>query len=181
MPKKSSTTTPADAQPNETVEMDSQMSAVSTEVEELRNQVQSLEGNWRRALADYQNLLRRVENEKKDFIKMASANLIARLLPSLDIIDMAATHTKDVGVEMAAKQFRQALTEEGLVEISPVVGDDFDHHTAECTEVVPAENNQSDNTVAELVLKGYKLGDFVLRPARVKVYRTADKSGSTTS
>lgn len=178
MPKKSVTNT-TDTPVVDPAEVNTQTAATQPEIEALQNQVKSLEDNWRRALADYQNLLRRVENEKKDFIKMASANLIARLLPSLDIMDMAAVHTKDLGVEMAAKQFRQALTEEGLVEISPAVGDDFDHHTAECTEVVPVTDNQPNNTVAELVLKGYKLGEFVLRPARVKVYGVADNSSST--
>lgn len=142
------------------------------EVAQLQEELVSTQISWKRALADYQNLLRRVESDKKEFTKVASANLIARLLPSLDIIDMAATHTKDMGVEMAAKQFHSALDEEGLQTIQPSVGEAFDHKFHECTEIVEAGENAPE-TVAELVLKGYKLGDFVLRPARVKVYKLA--------
>lgn len=146
---------------------------VDTQVSELQQQVQSLETSWKRALADYQNLLRRIESEKKEFIRVSTANLMARLIPSLDIIDMAATHTKDLGVEMAAKQFRNALVEEGLQEIIPVIGTEFDHNLHECSETVSTSNSSEDNHISEIVLKGYKLADYVLRPAKVKVFKLA--------
>jgi molecular chaperone GrpE len=137
----------------------------------LHDQLQTLDANWKRALADYQNLLRRVEHDKQQFSKMANVNLIARLLPSLDIIELAATHTKDLGVEMAAKQFHTALVEEGLELITPAVGEIFDHNLHECTEAVALVDGQTDNTIAEVLLKGYKISDYILRPARVKVYK----------
>lgn len=146
---------------------------VDTQVSELQQQVQSLETSWKRALADYQNLLRRIESEKKEFIRVSTANLMARLIPSLDIIDMAASHTKDLGVEMAAKQFRNALVEEGLQEIIPVIGSEFDHNLHECSETVPTSSSSDDNHISEVILKGYKLADYVLRPAKVKVYKLA--------
>lgn len=126
------------------------------------------EENWKRALADYQNLLRRVEADKKEFVRLSNANLVAKLLPSLDILELAADHSKDLGVQLAAKQFHEALTLEGLETISPEVGDNFDHNWHECSETVPGEKN---DTIAELVLKGYKIGEYVLRPAKVKVFK----------
>jgi molecular chaperone GrpE len=138
-------------------------------------QIQDLTDNWKRALADYQNLLRRVDHDKQQFQKMANANIIARLLPSLDILEMAAVHNQDLGVQMAARQFHDALVEEGLELISPKAGDVFDHAFHECTETVPGE---PDNTIAELVLKGYKIGDYVLRPARVKVFKSPVKTST---
>jgi molecular chaperone GrpE len=137
----------------------------------LHDQIQALDSNWKRALADYQNLLRRVEHDKQQFSKIANVNLIARLLPSLDIMEMAAAHTKDLGVEMAAKQFHAALEEEGLQLIVPTVGETFDHNLHECTETLPVPDGQNDNTIAEVILKGYKISDYILRPARVKVYK----------
>lgn len=146
----------------------------SLQIEKLEDQIKILDGNWKRALADYQNLLRRVDQDKKEFLALANANLIARLLPSLDIIDLAAAHSQDLGVQMAAKQFTQALTEEGLATIIPELGSDFNPSHHECTQIEPADSNHKPDTIAEIVLKGYKLKDFVLRPARVKVYRTLE-------
>jgi molecular chaperone GrpE (heat shock protein) len=90
------------------------------------------------------------------------------LLPSLDILELAAIHSKDLGVELAAKQFHEALTAEGLEIVSPKVGDVYDHALHECSETVPGDKT---DTIAELVLKGYKIGEYILRPAKVKVFR----------
>ncbi len=145
----------------------------SAELDELHSQIKILEENWKRALADYQNLLRRVESDKKDFVKLANANLLARLLPSLDIMELAALHSKDIGVQMAAKQFHQALVEEGLQLIEPPPDMTFNPQEHECGETVDMPAGKTENTVSELVLKGYKIGDYVLRPAKVKVYKSA--------
>lgn len=149
------------------------------DVAALQDQVKTLDENWKRALADYQNLLRRVDHDKKEFTKLSNANLVARLLPSLDIIEMAASHTQDMGVQMAAKQFHDALKEEGLEIISPAPGTPFSHGQMEAAEVVEAQAGETPETIAELVLKGYKIGDYVLRPARVKVYKSADNSSQS--
>jgi molecular chaperone GrpE len=133
--------------------------------------LKTLEDNWKRALADYKNLERRIETEKQSFAKLASANLIARLLPSLDILELAASHSQDMGIQLAAKQFHQALKDEGLEIIDPQPEASFDHHLHECAETVDIMDGKVENTISELVLKGYKIGDYVLRPARVKVYK----------
>jgi molecular chaperone GrpE len=137
----------------------------------LHQQIKSLDENWKRALADYQNLLRRVENDKKEFVKLANVNLIARLLPSLDIMELSAAHNQDVGVQMAAKQFHQALVEEGLQIIEPGEGTVFNPQEHECSETIALPESKTENTVSELVLKGYKIGNYVLRPANVKVFK----------
>jgi molecular chaperone GrpE len=143
----------------------------SAEISHLQDQIKSLEESWKRALADYQNLLRRVENDKKEFVRLANVNLISRLLPSLDIMELSALHSSDIGVQMAAKQFHQALAEEGLQTIEPVPDSPFDHSLHECSETVALNEGKVENTISELVLKGYKIGDYVLRPAKVKVFK----------
>jgi molecular chaperone GrpE len=148
----------------------------SPETAGLENKVKSLDENWKRALADYQNLIRRVENDKKDFVKLANANLVARLLPSLDIMELSAGHSQDIGVQMAAKQFHQALVEEGLQIIEPVPDTIFNPQEHECTETVALPGGKSENTISELVLKGYKIGDYILRPAKVKVFQKSEES-----
>jgi len=142
-------------------------------------ELKNLEDSWKRALADYKNLERRIETEKQAFAKLANANLIARLLPSKDILELAASHSHDLGVELAAKQFDQALIDEGLQAIIPELDSNFDHQLHECTETVDIRDGKSENTISELVLKGYKIGDYVLRPARVKVYKKAEIKNKT--
>ena len=138
-------------------------------LQKLQVEIKTFEDNWKRALADYQNLVKRVELDKKDFVRFASANIVAKFIPTLDILEMAAIHTKDPGVQMAVKQFQDVLKSEGLQEISPVPGDSFDHELHECIETVPGEPNDS---IAESVLKGYKIEAFIIRPAKVKVFKS---------
>lgn len=132
------------------------------------DEIKSLEENWKRALADYQNLVKRIEADKKDFIKFATANIVTKLIPTLDILELAAAHSSDPGVQMAVKQFQDVLSSENLQSIVPVVGDPFDHSLHECAQTIPGE---PDNTIGELISKGYKIDDFVIRPAKVKVLK----------
>jgi molecular chaperone GrpE len=138
-------------------------------VEEPIDQAKIFEANWKRSLADYQNLLKRVESEKREFVKFASSNIISKLLPTLDILELAAKHSGDQGVQMAVKQFQSVLKEEGLQEINPQPGEVYDHSLHECIEIV--DGGQS-NTIVETVTKGYKMDDFVIRPAKVKVFKS---------
>lgn len=137
-------------------------------MDDLQQQIDTLTNDWKRALADYQNLVKRVEADKREIVKFASLNLITKLLPVLDILELAATHSKDSGVIMAVKQFQDVLTGEGLQIIEPKNGDVFDHNIHDCLETMPGD---LDKTIAEVVYKGYKIEDVVLRPAKVKVWQ----------
>ena len=129
--------------------------------------VKTLTENWKRALAAYHNLVKRVDADKKDFVTYATANNLSKLLPTLDVLELAAAHSQDQGVQMAVKQFKDVLAGEGLQEISPTVGDVYDHSLHECLETLPGD---ADNTIAEIISKGYKINDHVIRPAKIKAY-----------
>lgn len=136
----------------------------------LNEQIKSLEENWKRALADYQNLAKRVEADKKDYIQFATASIISKLIPSLDVLELAAAHSSDPGVQMAVMQFHDVLAGEGLQEIHSQVGEAFNPTLHECTEIVAGE---PDGTIAQSVLKGYKINSFTIRPAKVSVFKLA--------
>lgn len=120
-----------------------------------------------RALADYDNLIKRVERERNDIEKLVSLRLIFKLLTVIDGLESAQAHLKDQGLAISLGEFKQVLNEEGLSEIRPKAGDKFDHETMEAVEVVAGEN---DNSIAELVLVGWKYNDgTVVRHAKVKV------------
>jgi len=126
-----------------------------------------LRGMLARALADYDNLQKRVDRERGDLGKVASVGLIVRLLPILDGLESAQVHLHDAGLAISIAEFKKVLSEEGLTEIKPKVGDTFDPELMEAIEVVTGESN---NKVSEVVLVGWKFDDgMVVRHTRVKV------------
>ncbi len=126
--------------------------------------IKDLEEKWKRALADYRNLEKRVKREKEDFVKFASARLIDKLLSVLDSLEKAVEHLNDKGLKLVLDQFRAILKSEGVEEIK-VKGEQFDPETMDATEIVKGKKD----IVAEVTLKGYKLNNKILRPAKVKV------------
>ena len=114
------------------------------DVAKLQDEITTLDQNWKRALADYQNLVKRIESEKSEIMKLASLNVVNKLVPTLDILELAAKHSQDEGVQMAVKQFQQVLSDEGLEEINPAVGDKFDPNLHECIEPVVGELFESE-------------------------------------
>lgn len=133
--------------------------------DKLKKELEEHKQKYLRALADYQNFERRVNQEKEDIRKIANRNLILELLPFLDNLDKATIFMKDNGLKMIRDQFYQALKHIGLEEID-VLRKEFDPHTAEAIDVVFGEK---DNIVVEVFRKGYNYQGNILRPAQVKV------------
>src|SRR5258708_641783 len=116
-----------------------QVKEIFNELEALKQQVIEFENNYKRALADYQNLQKRVQEEKSEWIKTANGNLIVELLPALDHLDTALKGAEESGqhspwlkgVEMTASEFRRVLEEQGL---EPVQVEKFDPRIHEVIE-----------------------------------------------
>jgi molecular chaperone GrpE len=130
----------------------------------LEERVGELENNWKRALADYKNLEKRVAEEKEAFVTFSNLILISRLLSVLDNLEMLEKHIDDTGLKLTIRDFKQILTDEGLTEVE-ALGKDFDPDVMDAIESVEGEENK----VVEVTQKGYKLKDKLVRPARVKV------------
>ncbi len=133
----------------------------SEKLEELKNQLA-------RALADYDNLRKRTEAEREILSKFASQRLVVKFLPILDILESAQDHLKDQGLAMAIDQFKNVLREEGIEEINPKKGEDFN---PELHEAVESVDGGKHGQIAETILPGWKYSDGpVIRIAKVKVY-----------
>lgn len=126
-----------------------------------------LEENWKRALADYQNLQKRFAKEKKNVVEFANSVLIMRLFPILDNLEIMEKHSDEEGLRMIIKEFKGVLEDEGVKQIE-VEGKDFDSETMEAIESVEGKPGK----VVEVIRKGYKFKNKVLRPAEVKIGRT---------
>lgn len=130
------------------------------EFDELKNQLA-------RALADYDNLKKRAEAEKKLWLKFAKEQLLVELLPAFDNVELAQKHLNDQGLGIAVSQFLDIFKANGVEEVST---DKFDEEMHEAVDVV---DGGKKGKIAEVVQKGYKFTDSndVIRPAKVKVYK----------
>lgn len=135
-------------------------------VDELRNQLA-------RALADYDNLSKRVNRERDEMQNNAALRLVLRLLPILDMLEAAQKHLADPGLAITVKEFSDLLNQEGFEEIKTKVGESFDENLHEAIEVLETKAQNEDNTIAEVLQTGWKVREGqVVRPVKVKVAKT---------
>lgn len=131
------------------------------------SEVEVLKGQIARTLADYDNLRKRTESEKKVWLKFAKQELLVRLLPVLDTIELAQAHLKDKGLEIAIGQFKNIIKEEGIDTVSGEGA--FDETVHEAIDLVPGGEK---GKIAEVLQAGYKFSDGdVIRPAKVRVHK----------
>lgn len=136
-------------------------------IEELQKQLDEVTNNWKRALADYQNLEKRTLEEKLNFSQFANSQLVLKLLVVVDALDQLVKldqFAKDEHLNLVIKQFRDILAAEGLEKIE-VTGKEFNPQEMECVEVIEGE----DGLVIEETRAGYKLKGKILRVSQVKV------------
>lgn len=136
----------------------------SKEVTDLLQKVAETEDKYRRALADYQNLVRRTVVEKQEWARLSNKDLVLKLLPILDTLMLAEKHTKDQNFVLTVQQFLQALQQEGIERIK-TVGEEYNPHLMEVVTTGEGEEGK----VIEEVRAGYIMGEVVLRPAQVIV------------
>lgn len=134
-------------------------------IEHLKKLVEEYKNKYLRALADYQNFEKRIQERNEDLVRNATKKVLLDMLPFLDNLEKAEAFLKDEGLKIIKNQFYQSLEKEGLKEIE-LLGKEFDPHLAEAVGVTEGEK---DNIVTEIVRKGYTLGEKVIRVAQVKV------------
>lgn len=140
---------------------DSEEKVESSDSAEEENQ------KYLRLAADFQNYKKRAEKEKKDIYAYANEKLAMDLLEVLDNFDRSLEHIDDEGIHMIFKQLKLALSKHDICEMESL-GEDFDpnfHHAA----AMEATDKYESGKVSDVLKKGYKLKDKVIRPATVKV------------
>lgn len=126
-----------------------------------------------RARAEFDNYRKRVLRDGEQMRKMAAESLIRDLLPAVDDLERALDHANDEsgglaqGVEMVLKQMHDVLARHGLARI-PTVGGPFDPNVHEAITCIESDEVPRDHVGIEFQ-KGYRLGAYVLRPAKVAV------------
>ena len=143
-----------------------------SEIEALKAELDVQSDQLMRTAAEFDNFKKRTEREKASIAEFAKAGLIKQLLPILDNIDRAAAADRDSadyikGIEMIVKQFEAIVSNLNIEEIAKE-GDQFDPNFHEAVMHVEDEA-LGENVIAQVLQKGYKIGDTVIRAAMVKV------------
>jgi molecular chaperone GrpE len=165
------------------------LEALGQELESLRAAADEAEAkrveylhDLKRLAAEFENYRKRVARDQEALVARAHERLVKDLLPVLDDLEralVAASEHQEAqledGVRLVHRELASVLTREGLAEIE--TDGQFNPHVHEALLAQPSE--QEEGSVIEVVQKGYRLGDRVLRPARVVVAAAPQPSQTT--
>ena len=153
-----------------------------TDIEELLEKVRNLtderdklQDQVLRAMADFQNYKKRNQQEMNLFRQFATENFARELLPVADNFERSLAHMQSgapiekvaEGVRAVEKQLRKALESQGVTRIQSV-GEQFDPTLHEALGIDESQNH-ADDTVTTEIEPGYKMGEKVIRPAKVRI------------
>ena len=157
---------------------------VEKEISTIESEVAKLKEMLLRKAAEFDNYKKRTEAELSNYIKYASENLIKELLPvyddfgrSVESVDKGETkdfETLKKGLHHIYDKFKKILEKEGLREINSA-GKEFDVEVNSALMQIP-RNDVKPNTVLEVVEKGYKLKDKVIKHEKVLVSSEPEKN-----
>lgn len=153
-----------DTQKEQTVKEKETVEDISEEVEALLKRLEDTENKYKRAIADYQNLQKRVQDERIELIRSANKDLLLRILQVLDTLMLAQQHVQDKNLEVSINHFLDILKSEGVTRIK-TVGEEFDPAVMEAITTAEGEEGK---VVAE-IRAGFMLNDKLLRAAQVTV------------
>src|SRR5215470_26098 len=150
------------------------------ELEALRNENEELIGTLQRLQADFDNYRKRAARDQDALIARAGERIVKELLPILDdlerALEAADQHEEaklEDGVKLVHRQLEQLLEKEGLALVE--TDGKFDPYVHEALLTQPS--TADEGSVIEVLQKGYRLGDRVLRPARVVVAGPKEEDG----
>lgn len=147
-----------------------------TEEEQLREDLAKEKDKFLRLFAEFENYKRRTSKERMELFKTAGQEVIVSLLPVLDDFDRALkelfkSEYEEVfkGVNLINGKLHETLKAKGLEELTVKAGDTFDAEIHEAITQIPAPSKKMKGKVIDVVEKGFKLGDRIIRHPKVVV------------
>ncbi len=144
--------------------------------ETLSEELAKEKDKFLRLFAEFENYKRRTSKERMELFKTAGQEVIVSLLPVLDDFDramkeLAKSDDKEVfkGVELINVKFRETLKAKGLEMVEVNAGDVFDAEIHEAITQIPAPDKKMKGKVIDVIEKGFKLGDRIIRHPKVVV------------
>ncbi len=144
--------------------------------EQLAKDLAAEKDKFLRLFAEFENYKKRTLKERIDLFKTANQEVIQALLPVLDDFDRGMIEIKKSedelltkGVELIHDKLKSTLISKGLEEVSVRAGDAFNADFAEAITQIPAPNDSLKGKIVDVLEKGYKLGDKIIRYPKVVI------------
>lgn len=154
----------------------SEVDQLKLQLAEAETKNAELQDKYLRQAAEFDNYRKRTIKEKADLIKSAAERLMVAELPVVDDMDRALENMEKgadaeaciEGFKLIVQKFKNILTQQGLEKIE-TDGQDFDTDYHEAIALIPAPTEELKGKILDCVQQGYKLGDKVIRHAKVAV------------
>ena len=147
-----------------------------SEEEQLKEDLAKEKDRFLRLFAEFENFKKRTSKERMELFKTAGQEVIVALLPVMDDFDRALpeiskSEDKEMykGVELIRNKLKETLKSKGLEEIKIKAGDTFDAEVHDAITQIPAPSKKLKGKIIDVVEKGFKLGDKIIRHPKVVV------------
>lgn len=147
-----------------------------TNEERLEQDLAKEKDKFLRLFAEFENFKKRTAKERMDLFKTANQEVLQAMLPVMDDFDRAMiqiSKTDDEtllkGVELIHEKLKSTLVSKGLEQVDIKAGDDFNADFAEAITQIPAPSDDLKGKIVDVVEKGYKLGDKIIRFPKVVI------------
>lgn len=165
----SNTDTNADINPNSE-------NTAETDMEAFKLREAELNDKYLRLYSEFDNYRKRTLKERSELIKTASEDVFKAIIPAIDDLERAIKANEDIneaqpikdGVHLIYNKLKHSCTQKGLIAFE-TIGTDFNADTMEAITHIPAADESQKGKVVDEIEKGYKLGDKVIRFAKVIV------------
>lgn len=150
--------------------------ATLSEAEQLKNNLEKEKDKFLRLFAEFENYKRRTSKERLELFKTANQEVMTAMLPVLDDFDRALVEinkAKDKnllkGVELIHNKFKETLKNKGLEAMNTEKGETFDADIHEAITQIPAPSEKLKGKIVDVVERGYKLGERIIRFPKVVI------------
>jgi len=145
-----------------------------SENDQLKADLEKEKDKFLRLFAEFENFKRRTSKERIELFKTANQEVMSAMLPVLDDFDRAMNEIKKAkdknllkGVELIYNKFNETLLNKGLEPMNVKQGDIFDADMHEAITQIPAPSDKLKGKIVDVVERGYKLGDKIIRYPKV--------------
>lgn len=164
-----------EAPENDKDEVENKQQEMTVE-DELREDLAKEKDKFLRLFAEFENFKRRTSKERMELFKTAGQEIMVAMLPVMDDFDRALkelskSDDKEMfkGIELIRVKFRETLKSKGLEEVGTKQGDTFNAEVHDAITQIPAPNKKLKGKIVDVVEKGFKLGDRIIRHPKVIV------------
>jgi molecular chaperone GrpE len=144
--------------------------------EQLTQDLAKEKDKYLRLFAEFENYKRRTTKERIELFKTANQEVLLAMLPVLDDFDRAIVEISKSedelllkGVELIHEKLKNTLVSKGLEQVEVKAGDAFDADFAEAITQIPAPSDKMKGKIVDVLEKGYKLGDKIIRFPKVVI------------